>query len=359
MIFIFCLLLLSGIVAGQMVDLSGIREAVLLVTSICLAYIMIEVGVEFSVDKRKITDYGWDSVVAVMAAAMPVLLWFIYFFLNLKSSWQPALLAGLSCAPTSAGVLFSMLMAAGLGATWVFKKARTLAVLDDLATILFLTPLEIVIHGFEWTSIAVIVLIAGFLFVAFRWQNSIHCPAGKTWLLLYAVVLSAIIFVIKKTTNIHVEVLVPAFMWGCLMYSKEHGHPPHAKPAASWLDTGIKGLFMFLVGFSFPKVTLGAVPWSGVAGHVVMLTILSNLGKCVPFFCYGKEASWRERLALSVAMFPRGEVGAAVLLIGIGYGLAGYENTLAVLSLAFNLVLTGVFIWIIIRILGGASVLRK
>jgi hypothetical protein len=50
-------------------------------------------------------------------------------------------------------------------------------------------------------------------------------------------------------------------------------------------------------------------------------------------------------------MFPRGEVGAAVLLIGIGYGLSGYENTLAILSLALNLVMTGTFIWIVIRLL--------
>jgi hypothetical protein len=50
-------------------------------------------------------------------------------------------------------------------------------------------------------------------------------------------------------------------------------------------------------------------------------------------------------------MFPRGEVGAAVLLIGISYGLAGYANTLAVLSLALNLILTGLFIWLVIRLL--------
>ncbi len=67
--------------------------------------------------------------------------------------------------------------------------------------------------------------------------------------------------------------------------------------------------------------------------------------------CYRKEVTLKERLALSVTMFPRGEVGAAVLLIGLGYGFGGYITTLAMLSLAINLILTGIFIWIVIKLL--------
>ncbi|MBK6840103.1 MAG: hypothetical protein IPG90_18980 [Bacteroidetes bacterium] len=103
----------------------------------------------------------------MIAAALPALLWFGYFVIVIHSSWKPALLSGLSSAPTSAGVLFSMMMAAGLSATWVFKKARVLAVLDDLATILLLTPLQILINGFEWGSIIVLMLISLFLFAFF------------------------------------------------------------------------------------------------------------------------------------------------------------------------------------------------
>jgi len=345
MVLVFCALLILGIISGQMFDLSGAREVLALITSICLAYIMIEVGLEFSVDKRKIKSYGWDSVVAFIAAALPALLWFIYFTVFIQSPWKSALLSGLSCAPTSAGVLFSMMMAAGLGATWVFKKARVLAVLDDLATILLLTPLQIVVHGPEWESIIVIIIICLFLFTSFRWQNTIHWPVTETWLFLYAIVLTGIVFLIKHTANIHLEVLIPAFMWGCLV----HLPHPHNKPVERSmvrLDTLIKGSFMFLVGISFPKVTISTIPLGTTIGHVLLLTILSNIGKSFSVLCYRREASWKERLALSVAMFPRGEVGAAVLLIGLGYGFKGYESTLAVLSLAFNLVLTGMFIWL-------------
>jgi len=60
--------------------------------------------------------------------------------------------------------------------------------------------------------------------------------------------------------------------------------------------------------------------------------------------CYRKEASFKERLAVSIAMFPRGEVGAGVLAVSMGYGIGGPAVTVAMLSLTLNLVLTGVFI---------------
>jgi hypothetical protein len=82
------------------------------------------------------------------------------------------------------------------------------------------------------------------------------------------------------------------------------------------------------------------------------VTILSNLGKMFPFFCYRKEATIRERLALSIAMFPRGEVGAGVLVVSMGYGLGGIALTVAVLSLALNLLLTGVFIIAVKKLIG-------
>ncbi len=358
MVLVFCVLLILGIISGQMFDLSGMHEILSMITSFCLAYIMIEVGLEFSVDKRKIGSYGWDSVVAVIAAALPALLWFGYFVIVIHSSWKPALLSGLSSAPTSAGVLFSMMMAAGLSATWVFKKARVLAVLDDLATILLLTPLQILINGFEWGSIIVLMLISLFLFASFRWQNTINCPVGENWLLLYAAILTGILFLVKHTAHIHLEVLIPAFMLGCLIHMPHHHQKPVPRTMVG-LDTIVKGLFMFLVGLSLPKIVMGSMSLGATVGHVLVLTILANIGKSFTLFCYRKEATWKERLALSVAMFPRGEVGAAVLLIGLGYGFTGYESTLAVLSLALNLILTGTFIWIVMRLLKEKEVSVK
>jgi len=93
---------------------------------------------------------------------------------------------------------------------------------------------------------------------------------------------------------------------------------------------------------------------------VILITILSNIGKCVPMMAYGDEATLRERLALSIGMFPRGEVGIGVLLVSLE--IFRQQNmldspavqqsiTVGALSLALNLALTGVFIKMVIRLL--------
>jgi len=75
-----------------------------------------------------------------------------------------------------------------------------------------------------------------------------------------------------------------------------------------------------------------------------------------PAFVYRKEAHWRERLAIAIGMWPRGEVGAGIIIISLGYGIGGPVVTVAVLSLALNLLLTGVFIWIVKYLLSGVPV---
>jgi Kef-type K+ transport system membrane component KefB len=92
-----------------------------------------------------------------------------------------------------------------------------------------------------------------------------------------------------------------------------------------------------------------------MALHVLVITVLANLGKMFPLFVYRKEAHWKERLAICVGMWPRGEVGAGVLIISLGYGIGGEMVTVAALSLALNLLLTGVFIVIVKRLLGSVT----
>jgi hypothetical protein len=75
----------------------------------------------------------------------------------------------------------------------------------------------------------------------------------------------------------------------------------------------------------------------------------------VPSFCYRREAHWREQLALAIGMWPRGEVGAGVLIVSLGYGLGGPMILAAMLSLALNLILTGVFILLVKWLVAGES----
>ena len=152
--------------------------------------------------------------------------------------------------------------------------------------------------------------------------------------------------------------LLPAFVIGMLMK-----HRDHDTPAERRASTGISFLFMLLVGMSMPLVTGSAasdaaaaagsvtaaqpmMPWGILLLHVAAVSALSNLGKLVPVFFY-RDRKLSERLALSVGMFTRGEVGAGVIFIALGYSLGGPALIISVLTLVLNLILTGGFVvWV-------------
>jgi Kef-type K+ transport system membrane component KefB len=166
----------------------------------CLAFIRIHVGYEFEIDKSKLKEYGWDYVVAA-TAAFPWLFCAAYFVFVLAPPetwrswdlWTDSLLTARFAAPTSAGVLFSMLAAAGLATSWVFKKARVLAIFDDLDTVLLMIPLKMLIVGLKWQLAVLVPIMAVQLWLAWKYL---------------------------------VEVLIPAFVLGCLM-SRPRGQDPH------------------------------------------------------------------------------------------------------------------------------------
>merc|ERR1719245_906657 len=101
--------------------------------------------------------------------------WYIVFFSE-SMDWDQALLVARFAAPTSAGILFSMLEGAGLKESWVFNKARILAIFDDLDTIVLMIPLKVVMIGFRWELTIIIGVIAGLLVLAWMKLHSFHLP---------------------------------------------------------------------------------------------------------------------------------------------------------------------------------------
>lgn len=168
-------------------------------------------------------------------------------------------------------------------------------------------------------------------------------------------------------TPIHLEVLLPAFILGCVIA----GHPDESAPGERSAGSWVTAVFMVLVGLSMPllsgrasgvsggllRTAIGGEwpGWGAITRHVLWITLLSNLGKMFSFFCYRAEASWRERLAVSIGMWPRGEVGAGVLVVSLSYGLGGPVVTVAMLSLALNLACTGLFILAVKALINSAG----
>lgn len=74
---------------------------------------------------------------------------------------------------------------------------------------------------------------------------------------------------------------------------------------------------MLLAGMALPPIQFGSMGVGSVLLHLLFLTFLMNVGKCVPLATYRDEATPKERAALSLGMFPRGEVGIGVLLVSL------------------------------------------
>jgi Kef-type K+ transport system membrane component KefB len=389
-VLIFSVLLIAGLLLSQYLEviigdshLAG--EVIRILTMIMLGFIMIHVGYEFEIDRTKLKSYGFDYLVAATTAAFPWILCALYFVLFFFDSaqwdsfdtWALALLIGRFAAPTSAGVLFSMLAAAGLSGTWYFRKVRILAIFDDLDTVLLMIPLKMLIVGLHWQLGIILVIMIVLLWLAWKFLHQIRIPITWPWVLAYAgsiVLVSEFIYKASKMINdvvpIHIEVLLPAFVLGCVMaYPK--GHNPHLDdkrdghqegpedPHEQKATTVVSAAFMVLVGMSMPPVRISGGDWQNIIVHVLVITALANLGKMFPLFVYRKEAHWKERLAICIGMWPRGEVGAGVLILSLGYGIGGTIVTVAALSLALNILLTGVFIVIVKRLLSSVPAVAK
>jgi hypothetical protein len=356
---LFSALLVAGLVASQFLPALfggayGLAEHVVRVlTMTALAFVMIHVGYEFEIDKTNLKQYGWDYVVAMTTAAFPWILvtgYFVYVMLPRQQwgsydVWKETLLAGRFAAPTSAGVLFAMLAAAGLAATWLFRKARVLAIFDDLDTVLLMIPIKVMMVGLVWQLGVIFVITTGLLVVAWVWLHRIRIPTSWPWVLGYSAAItlgSEFIYFFSKnfddTLGIHIEILLPAFALGCIMAYPE-GADPHIDDAREGHQEGpesqseqrvstiISAAFMVLVGLSMPSIL-------------------------TPDAQHFSETPYVDEAELQFAQpHPDGEVGAGILIVSLSYGIGGPVLTTAMLSLALNLVLTGVFILMVKRLI--------
>ena len=376
----FSAMLMLGLVLSQLLpevlgaNYEHTREGIEILLGVCLAFIMINVGREFEVDKSNIKSYAKDYLVAMLAAAMPWLLIAAYYIFVLMPSdwctngavWKESLLLSRFAAPTSAGILFTMLAAIGLHKSWIYKKIQVLAIFDDLDTILLMIPLQIAMIGMQWQMGVILVVVALLLWIGWKKMSSYSLRCDWKSLLLYSVLTYGATYVVYVLTDhffgeegsVHIEVLLPAFVLGMVM---KHGCT--ASKADDRAASFISLLFMLLVGMSMPLIHMEDTPaqtnsiiaslpmlsWGSIALHVVMVSLLSNIGKLTPMLFY-RDRSLKERLALSVGMFTRGEVGAGVIFIALGYHIGGPILLISVLTLVLNLILTGGFVLIVKRL---------
>jgi len=380
-VYFFSLLLVIGLILSQIVPhlLGDNFEAFKSVTDsllyISLAFIMINVGREFEINKNQWRSYTVDYLVAMGAAAIPWILVALYYIFAVAPPelqiwknidvWKETFLLSRYAAPTSAGILFTMLAAAGLSYTWVYKKVQVLAIFDDLDTILLMIPLQILMIGMRWQMFVILAVAVLLIWLGWKKMNSYGFRHDWKAILFFSVLLFVVfhgIYLISthfygKDGGIHIEILLPAFILGVIMKT-DHSVKPDKTELR--IADAISYLFMVLVGLSMPLFLgidfvevaenssshishLPMLPWGTIALHVFIVTIISNLGKLFPLAFY-RDRKLGERLAVSIGMFTRGEVGAGVLFIAIGYQMSGVLLIISVLAMCLNLLFTGFFI---------------
>ncbi len=378
-IFSFSLLLILGLVASQILpgmlgeSYPAFRAGATTFLYVCLSFIMINVGREFEIDKKTLAllcrglfhRYGYGS--RTLAAHRSVLCFRVvaarvlgqWRRLERESVVEPFCRSDFGRHPVHD--------ARGPAAQAKLDVSENSGAgdFDDLDTILLMIPLQILMIGLRWQLFVVVVIV--FLLLWLGWKKLSTYELRQDWwaILTYSVVVfgvTQLVYLLSKyyfgeEGSIHIEVLLPAFVLGMVMKTR-HVESRGERMAAS----GISFLFMFLVGLSMPlfigmtaatgeaaSSVTGSQPmmsWGVIAFHVVIVSLLSNLGKLFPMFFY-RDRKLSERLALSIGMFTRGEVGAGVIFIALGYSLGGPALVISVLTLVLNLVLTGIFVvWV-------------
>ena len=143
----FSLFLMLGLVASQLLPgalgaaYGSFKATADILLYICLGFIMINVGREFEIDKSRWRSYTADYFIAMATAALPWLLIVLYYIFVLLPSalwtdpaaWKENLLLSRFAAPTSAGILFTMLAALKLKESWIYRKIQVLAIFDECA----------------------------------------------------------------------------------------------------------------------------------------------------------------------------------------------------------------------------------
>src|SRR3712207_3587591 len=181
--------------AGE--DYGTVKSVLNVLLYVCLSFIMINVGREFVLDKSRWKSYAEDYLIAMVTAALPWLLLAVYYvfvlmppeYWNHSGAWKENLLLSRFAAPTSAGILFTMLAAIGLKASWIYKKIQVLAIFDDLDTILLMIPLQIMMIGMRWQLIIVVFIV--FLLLSLGWKQLNKYDLRQDWkaILFYSVLI--------------------------------------------------------------------------------------------------------------------------------------------------------------------------
>lgn len=227
----------------------------------------------------------------------------------------------------------------------MYAKAKVLAILSDVTTLLLLSVLTVLAAPTGQYSA---MLSFGLLLLAVTMSGQVEIP--RTWMSLlgYASAIVAARWLLQGWVSF--EVLAPALALGCLI-RQEQG-PSHAgfksESAAGegsdeeFADVAVRCVFVLCAGASLPSYGL-EIGTLTVLFHVALITALMVLAKLVVMPFYKTEVDLPQRAGLGVAMSPLCEMGVAAVVVTLQTGADDLDPaflTIAALSIVANLLLS-------------------
>jgi len=298
------------------------------------------------------------------------------WFVPVELGVSQGLLLSVFSAPTSAGMLISMMEAADLKNTWLFKKASMLAILDDIDALVFIAFMRILAigSGYDLRHFGPVIVTVGLLTIAWFNMHKFVIPHSWPWVLLYAILIGTGLWLWEGLTREYkdctyifvIAVLIPSFTLGCITYdpkmetSQSYKHieielteefierQEYIDSHAPCMETFMGCAFMFFCWIKYANSD--RTSWDGNDSCDISCDCDPNPHdgrQTGNMFIHGNETNTKDRYALGLAMVPRGEIGASVIIITL-QTLKGRINDaylgIVVLSVIANLVLSCGFI---------------
>ena len=321
--------ILAGLLVGPAVfGLVELGEVLEVFAELGVVFILFWVGLETRLHEMR--EVGSVSAkIGVIGVVLPFAGGFAAG-LALGESSTTAMFVGAALSATSVGITSAVLAELNALRTQVARTILGAAVIDDiLALILVAVAVGIAADGGVDATAIAFALASSAVFVAFFALGGVRLMQSRPELLkaprfsesplLPAVILCLVLAAIAA--EIGLASVIGAFLAGLIVAETKEQHP---------IEEEVEGLYAFFAPFFFVsigiQIDLDALADPAVLGVLLLLTVVAVATKFAGAWLASAEIGKRERIAISLGMVPRGEVG--IIVAGIGASAAVLDEEL-------------------------------
>jgi Kef-type K+ transport system membrane component KefB len=329
--------ILAGLLVGPAVlGLVELGEVLEVFAELGVVFILFWVGLETRLHEMRAV--GGDAArIGVTGVALPFA-GGVAAGLALGESTTTSIFIGAALSATSVGITSAVLAELGVLRSRVARTILGAAVIDDiLALILVAVAVGVAAEGGVDVTTIVFALLSSAAFVAFFALGGVRLMQSRPELLkapkfsesplLPAVILCLVLAALAS--EIGLASVIGAFLAGLIVAETKEQHP---------IEEEVEPLYAFFAPFFFAsigiQIDLDALADPAVLGLLALLTAVAGVTKFAGSWLAAATLRQRERIAVSLGMVPRGEVGIIVAGIGASAGVLDEELFAAIVGMS-------------------------